>query len=84
MMWEESRAEESKWFQYLGVSLFETLAGSRGSTNPSPASLPSQFDTPMFWSGEELDELRGTSVVGTPLPLFCFARSPVKPSLQVR
>lgn len=45
MMWEESRVEQSKWFQYL-------------------VSLPSQFDTPMFWNGEELNELRGTSVVG--------------------
>ncbi|KAG9220435.1 hypothetical protein CCMSSC00406_0003891 [Pleurotus cornucopiae] len=27
------------------------------------ASLPSQFDTPMFWSDEELAELKGTSVV---------------------
>ncbi|KAJ8454630.1 hypothetical protein ONZ45_g19229 [Pleurotus djamor] len=27
------------------------------------ASLPSQFDTPMFWSDEELTELKGTSVV---------------------
>lgn len=29
------------------------------------ASLPSQFDTPMFWFEEELTELKGTSVVGT-------------------
>ncbi|KAF9653963.1 SET domain-containing protein [Thelephora ganbajun] len=28
------------------------------------ASLPSHFDTPMFWNDEELAELRGTSVVG--------------------
>ncbi|KAF4597946.1 Ribosomal lysine N-methyltransferase 4 [Pleurotus pulmonarius] len=27
------------------------------------ASLPSQFDTPMFWFEEELTELKGTSVV---------------------
>lgn len=31
----------------------------------SQASLPSHFDTPMFWSDEELAELRGTSVIGT-------------------
>ena len=26
--------------------------------------LPTSFDTPMFWTEEELAELRGTSVVG--------------------
>lgn len=25
MLWETSRVEESKWFQYLGVSPFDTL-----------------------------------------------------------
>ena len=28
------------------------------------ASLPASFDTPMFWSEEDLLELKGTSVVG--------------------
>lgn len=43
-------------------------------TTPRKASLPSHFDTPMFWTGEELDELRGTSVVGIQLPLSCSTR----------
>jgi hypothetical protein len=26
--------------------------------------LPTEFSTPMFWSNEELEELKGTGVVG--------------------
>ena len=33
------------------------------------ADLPTTFDTPMFWSTSELDELRGTSVVGLSIPV---------------
>lgn len=28
------------------------------------ATLPTEFDTPMFWSEDELSELAGTAVVG--------------------
>lgn len=31
---------------------------------PCLAILPSKFDTPMFWDEAELEELKGTSVVG--------------------
>lgn len=27
-------------------------------------SLPANFDTPMFWSDREIEELRGTAVIG--------------------
>lgn len=29
------------------------------------ATLPDTFDTPMFWSVEEIEELRGTAIFGT-------------------
>jgi hypothetical protein len=32
------------------------------------ADLPMTFDTPMFWSARELEELKGTSVVGLSVP----------------
>lgn len=47
--------------------------GVRGLHLPA-ASLPSQFDTPMFWSEEELAELKGTSVVGTFVQFSMFDR----------
>jgi hypothetical protein len=28
------------------------------------ASLPITFDTPMFWSSEDLEQLRGTAILG--------------------
>lgn len=28
------------------------------------ASLPIVFDTPMFWSSEDLEQLRGTAILG--------------------
>lgn len=31
---------------------------------PYIRTLPTTFDTPMFWSAEELEELQGTAVVG--------------------
>lgn len=33
------------------------------------ADLPMTFDTPMFWSASELEELKGTSVVGLSVPV---------------
>ena len=45
------------------------------------ASLPSGFETPMFWNDEELAELRGTSVVGTKCVILRFARCPKAKSL---
>ena len=74
MMWEESRATQSKWHQYLRMSSFDTFKRHGSSQFPSQVSLPSQFNTPMFWSGEELDELRGASVVGASHLSFCFTR----------
>jgi SET domain-containing protein 6 len=37
-----------------------------------PAELPTAFDTPMFWSVDELKELKGTSVVGLSVPVDIF------------
>ena len=45
--------------------------GSVHSTNARPPiqptieeSLPAAFDTPMFWSAEDLEQLRGTAILG--------------------
>jgi hypothetical protein len=39
------------------------------------ASLPKEFDTPMFWSREDVEELRGTAVVGRYVSLFSLSPS---------
>ncbi|KAL4078201.1 hypothetical protein V8B97DRAFT_2015387 [Scleroderma yunnanense] len=52
LMWEDACAHEQ------GNSISEA-----GLWSPYILSLPETFDTPMFWSEHELEELRGTSVV---------------------
>jgi hypothetical protein len=51
----------------LGIFVSATIIGHatifQGSCHLT-ASLPSHFNTPMFWSEEELAELKGTEVVG--------------------
>lgn len=63
MLWEEAQGPLSKWSEYLcecyKLTLTLTLTDCR-----SEAILPTQFDTPMFWTEDELEELKGTSVVG--------------------
>lgn len=52
MMWEDACAHEQ------GIGTPET-----GKWSPYMRSLPETFDTPMFWSEHELEELKGTGVV---------------------
>ncbi|OBZ70756.1 N-lysine methyltransferase setd6 [Grifola frondosa] len=63
---------EKCWTQFglgngwVGLILCMMWEESRGSTSPwygYLACLPTTFDTPMFWSEEELQELQGTAVV---------------------
>ena len=62
MMWEESRGSESPWGYYLCVwSLYSLRSSERILT---AASLPKSFDTPMFWSQEQLKSLQGTDIEG--------------------
>ncbi|KIM69534.1 hypothetical protein SCLCIDRAFT_102571 [Scleroderma citrinum Foug A] len=52
MMWEDACAHEQ------GIGIPEA-----GKWTPYIYSLPETFDTPMFWSEYELEELKGTGVV---------------------
>lgn len=60
-------SRESRKMDYISRWVFPNnhfkLSGFFFSTQCT-ASLPTQFDTPMFWSDEELQELQGTAVVG--------------------
>lgn len=57
MMWENAWAYE-----------LNGMDGRQGDAQtkwgPYIRTLPTAFDTPMFWSAEELEELQGTTVVG--------------------
>ena len=63
MMWEDAWAHE----------LDATDGDAQGQHDiqtkwgPYLRTLPTTFDTPMFWSAEELEELQGTAVVGRPI-----------------
>lgn len=58
MMWEDARAHE--------LNLMDgpcKQSGIQMKWGPYLRTLPTTFDTPMFWSAEELEELQGTAVV---------------------
>ncbi|KAG8214259.1 SET domain-containing protein [Butyriboletus roseoflavus] len=59
MMWEDAWAHESDAMDRgaQGQHDVQTKWG------PYMRTLPTTFDTPMFWSAEELEELQGTAVI---------------------
>ncbi|KAH7889098.1 SET domain-containing protein [Phlebopus sp. FC_14] len=56
MMWEDAWTHESGQKEIV-----DGISG--GKWAPYMRTLPAEFDTPMFWTDEEMDELRGTAVV---------------------
>ena len=60
MMWEDAWAHELDVMDGggHGQNDIQTKWG------PYFRTLPTTFDTPMFWSAVELEELQGTAVVG--------------------
>lgn len=51
------------WAGLILCMMWEEAQGNQGKWITYLASLPTQFDTPIFWSDEELQELQGTAVV---------------------
>ncbi|KAG1772541.1 hypothetical protein EV702DRAFT_976611 [Suillus placidus] len=51
------------WVGLILCMMWEEAQGNQGKWITYLASLPTQFDTPIFWSDEELQELQGTTVV---------------------
>lgn len=51
------------WVGLILCMMWEEAQGNQGKWITYLASLPTQFDTPIFWSDEELQELQGTAVV---------------------
>lgn len=51
------------WAGLILCMMWEEAQGNQGKWITYLASLPTEFNTPIFWSDEELRELQGTAVV---------------------
>ncbi|KAJ5566865.1 hypothetical protein N7535_006171 [Penicillium sp. DV-2018c] len=51
------------WLSLMAVMLYEYLQGEKSRWAPYFRVLPSRFDTLMFWSPAELQELQGSTIV---------------------
>lgn len=66
MLWERARSLSSQWA--LGQTDEDGALGQRGKQQQWGEylqSMPQEFDTPMFWTPEELAWLQGTSIQST-------------------
>lgn len=55
--------ELGPWMSLILVMIYEYLAGDQSAWAPYFKILPKKFDTLMFWSPSELQELQGSAVV---------------------
>ncbi|KAI6784946.1 ribosomal n-lysine methyltransferase 4 [Emericellopsis cladophorae] len=53
--------KQDRWTSLILVMLYEYLQGDASSWKPYFDVLPESFNTPMFWSDAELDELQGSA-----------------------
>lgn len=60
MMYEQARGEDSPWHAYLS----RFMARQHFRLIVASENMPSHFDSPMFWSDQELVELKGTDIFG--------------------
>ncbi|KAJ6594439.1 hypothetical protein B0H19DRAFT_920100 [Mycena capillaripes] len=60
--WREAKMHMG-WVGLILCMMWETAQGSSSKWSKYLESLPMTFNTPMFWSDLELEELKGTSVV---------------------
>ncbi|KAI0256356.1 hypothetical protein BJV78DRAFT_1171281 [Lactifluus subvellereus] len=51
------------WAGLILCLMWEAAQGESSKWSPYLASLPIAFDTPMFWSSEDLEQLKGTAVL---------------------
>ncbi|KAJ7782346.1 SET domain-containing protein [Mycena maculata] len=61
--WREAKMHIG-WVGIILCMMWETAQGPSSIWSKYLESLPATFDTPMFWSDLELEQLAGTSVVG--------------------
>ena len=60
---DDTGATPDAWVALILVMIYEYLQGDRSPWKTYFDILPKEFDTPMFWSESELNELQNTSVV---------------------
>lgn len=58
----DSGSAHDSWTSLILVMIYEYLRGDGSPWKPYLDILPTCFDTPMFWTEAELDELQATSV----------------------
>lgn len=56
--------EFGPWLSLILVMIYEYLRGEQSAWKPYFTVLPQNFDTLMFWSPSELQELQGSAIVG--------------------
>lgn len=56
-------SEVGPWMSLMLVMIYEYLVGEQSIWAPYFRVLPQQFDTLMFWSPAELQELQGSAIV---------------------
>lgn len=56
-------SELGPWMSLMLVMVYEYLLGEQSTWAPYFRVLPQQFDTLMFWSAAELQELQGSAIV---------------------
>ncbi len=59
---EADRGQDS-WTSLILIMIYEHLQGDKSPWKPYLDVLPTEFNTLMFWSGDELKELQASSVV---------------------
>lgn len=60
---EDDEQPLDSWSSLILIMMYEYLLGNRSRWKPYMDILPEAFDTPMFWSGDELAQLQASATV---------------------
>jgi hypothetical protein len=60
---DDDEPKQNSWSYLILVVVYEYLRGEQSSWKPYFDVLPQAFDTPMFWSQDELSELQASPLV---------------------
>lgn len=61
---DDDEPRQTSWSYLILVMVYEFLRGEGSSWKPYFDVLPQAFDTPMFWSQDELTELQASPLLG--------------------
>ncbi|UKZ72700.1 hypothetical protein TrVFT333_000334 [Trichoderma virens FT-333] len=57
----DDKPQQDPWSILIIIMMFEYFKGDESKWKPYMDVLPASFETPMFWSGAELDELQASA-----------------------